>query len=157
MAYPNPIPPNTVFEYKTTDPVLELAKLRLSQIGVELARLQLEHALNQQAWLKAYNPNQPRLPAGQTGGGRWTSDFSTAEPATPQPDAFLRLAAGISKDEESWTVQQFMSAHCRGDIRAEMPGEFLNIPIADVMTLAKGGSAKANRCLKLLKREKYRK
>jgi hypothetical protein len=62
-----------------------------------------------------------------------------------------------SKDEEGWTVQQFMSAHCKGDIRAEMPGEFLNIPIVDVMKLTKGGSARANRCLKLLKEQEYRK
>jgi hypothetical protein len=40
----------------------------VAEIKLDLLRLQY--------WCKAYNPNQPRVPAGTSDGGQWTSDGS---------------------------------------------------------------------------------
>jgi hypothetical protein len=119
--------------------------------------LQLEHALNQQAWLKAYNPNQPRLPAGQTGGGRWTSDFSTAEPAPNRFADLLRIAHHFNKEELSMSVEEFIALKCQARIYRVLPREFLELTISETLSMAKNGNAKAKSCIKLLDRPEYHK
>lgn len=55
------------------------------------------------------------------------------------------------------TVQNFMSEKCDGDIKAVMPGQFLDMTIGDVLKLADQGDAMARRCKKLLNRGRFRK
>jgi hypothetical protein len=53
----------------------------LEQIRNELALLEAERRRWRLLWRKAYNPNQPRVPAGSREGGQWTSgQGSTAAP-----------------------------------------------------------------------------
>jgi hypothetical protein len=50
-----------------------------------------------------------------------------------------------------------MSANCQGKIKEVMPGQFLDLTIGEVQSLAAQGNAAARTCLKLLGREDYRK
>jgi hypothetical protein len=59
------------------------------------------------------------------------SSFGEAPDGTP-----VEPVGGIPEDKLNWTTQQFMSAFCMGSIREVMPGQFLNMPILDVMKLA---------------------
>ncbi len=115
-----------------------------------------------------FDPNQPRVSRGNPDGGQWAStgggggESSTSEsrPRTQGETASrngIQLAGGFTDEQMGLTVQRFASAHCRGLIHRVLPGEFLDMTIADVMTAAKGGDAAARTCLKLLKRDDYRK
>ena len=99
--------------------------------------------------------DQPRVPAGSTGGGRWTNGSNTTD--TARFEKPIRFASAISAADKSMTVQEFMSANCRGGIRAEMPSEYLDMPIVDVEKLASGGVRSAQTCVKLLSRPRFRK
>jgi hypothetical protein len=56
-----------------------------------------------------------------------------------------------------WTVRTFVSKYCEGRINRELPKEFEDVSIADVLELAKGGNAAAKKCMKLLKEPRFRK
>lgn len=49
------------------DRELRAARLRLLRLRDELCLLRRDH------WHRKYNPNQPRVPSGNAGGGQWTS------------------------------------------------------------------------------------
>jgi len=115
---------------------------------------------------------QPRWPAGDPRGGQWRpkegggsiesveqghasegeDSFGEAPDGTP-----IDGVGGIPEDKLNWTTQQFMSAYCLGSIREVMPGQFINMTIFDVMKLAKAGHPYANRCMKLLNQDRFRK
>lgn len=63
--------------------------------------------------------------------------------------------SGFSADEKLMKVQQFKSSFCRGDIRAVLPGQFLNWIIAEVIMEAKQGNKAARRYLKLLETNRF--
>ncbi len=64
---------------------------------------------------------------------------------------------GIPKAVMDWTVRKFVSSYCRGGINSELPGQFEDMTIADVLKLAQGGDAAARTCAKLLKEPRFRK
>ena len=123
-----------------------------------------------------YSPDQPRWPAGYPRGGQWMpkeggeegvpeelerdaaedseslSAFGEAPDETP-----IEPVGGIPESEKGSTVQSFMSRYCNAGTRAEMPGQFLGMTILEVMQLAKQGDSAARTCLKLLKKNEYRK
>ncbi len=49
------------------DRELRVARLRLLRLRDELCLIRRDH------WRRKYNPNQPRVPSGNAGGGQWTS------------------------------------------------------------------------------------
>lgn len=89
-------------------------------------------------------PNQPRVPAGNPNGGQWVG-------------ADITLIGGIDPADRHKSVQAFVSEKCQARIYSVLPGQFLEIPIIDVMKIAKSGNWAARSCLKLLGRENYRK
>jgi hypothetical protein len=120
-----------------------------------------------------YSADQPRWPAGDPRGGQWMpaeggeegerqedipedseslSAFGEAPDGTP-----IEPVGGIPEDKLNWTTQQFMSTYCLGRIREVMPGQFLDMTILDVRKLAQAGDRSADRCMKLLNQNRFRK
>jgi len=91
-----------------------------------------------------FSPSQPRGPAGDPNGGQWVG-------------ADITLIGGIDPADRRKSVQAFISEKCHASIYSVLPGQFLEMPIIDVMTIAKSGNWAARRCLKLLGRDDYRK
>jgi hypothetical protein len=71
--------------------------------------------------------------------------------------ANVLLAGGIAPEQRGMRVQDFVSAYCQARIHRVLPGQFLDMTIAEVMSLAKTGDAAARRCLKLLRGDEHRK
>ncbi|KAF0231673.1 MAG: hypothetical protein FD175_581 [Beijerinckiaceae bacterium] len=92
------------------------------------------------------------LTSGREDFGGGNVEFGTAPDGTA-----IEPVGGIPNDKLNWTTQQFMSAYCSANIRSVMPGQFLNMPIADVIALAKAGDRAANTCWKLLRQDRFRK
>ena len=101
--------------------------------------------LGQRLGLK-FSPDQPRIPAGSPGAGRWTSG-----------DADIALAGGFLPEQMDMTVQGFISAFCSGKIHRELPGQFYDKTLAEVTKLSQSGDAPVRTCLNLLGRDEYRK
>jgi hypothetical protein len=114
---------------------------------------------------KRYDPSQPRVPAGHSDGGQWTSgggggaaNRQSEEARTRRkPPTSLQVAGGFEKEHLGMSVQSFVSANCKGRIRAVLPQQFLDLSISDVMKAAKAGDRAARTCLKILGRDEYRK
>jgi hypothetical protein len=115
-----------------------------------------------------YRDDQPRVSAGQSGGGQWTSGGASEETRIggagigrkPPPNAQIILASkkgGVAKALWKLTVRQFVSQYCKGEINREMPDEFSDLSIEDVFDLAKGGDARARKCQKLINQGRFRK
>jgi hypothetical protein len=128
--------------------------------------LRVELMLHHLRLRRKYSRDQPRVPSGNPGGGQWTSGGAgtrTASdvhtPTSPQHDngAPIVLAGGFTSEQRGMTVQSFVSTYCRGSINSVLPGQFLDMSVADVMIAANGGDAAARTCLKLLGRDLYRK
>jgi hypothetical protein len=140
------------------------ADRHLARAHRALVRVRLELSFwRLRAALRPYNPDQPRMPAGHTDGGQWVDDGSAplpiaefGEPSSPAQER-VRLAGGVDKERLGMKVQSFVSAHCKGSIRAVLPRQFLPSTIADVMQVAKRGDAAARTCLKVLSRDQYSK
>jgi hypothetical protein len=98
---------------------------------------------------KAFNRNQPRVSAGDPGGGQWTSDESNEFGAQ-------RRTGGIARHLWGLTARQFVSRYCRGGINREMPGQFEDMTIKDIIDLARGGDSAARKCYKLLNEPRFR-
>lgn len=116
------------------------------------------------ALIRKYAANQPRVPAGNPDGGQWTSGETAAADVIVNPfSAFLDslpqilLAGGFEKEDMGKTVQEFVAEKCRRSIREVLPGQFLEMPIAEVLALADNGDAAARRCKKLLSRGRFKK
>ena len=125
--------------------------------------VEAKHAQLVLAFKAGFNPNQPRVPAGNPDGGQWSasggggSNSQETVGGSSTLQGGLRLAGGFTEDQMGLTVQSFVSAHCIGSIHRILPGQFLDMTIAEVMAAAKGGDPAARRCLKLLGRDDYRK
>jgi hypothetical protein len=137
----------------------ELAELRRELVGfqLDLAIIKLKRALAQK-----YRPDQPRVPAGNGGeSGRWTTGdragLGAAEDSTPEPESRVILAGGFTAEDLNLTVDEFASQYCRGSIQGEIPGQYRSATIAEVLSAAKRGDADANKCKKLLERDRFRK
>ncbi len=99
------------------------------------------HAMAQPRLTLRYSPEQPR-----DDHGRWTSG-----------GGYTQVAGGFTSDDMTKTVSQFASDNCEGRVRRELPGEYLDLTIGEVLALAQSGSASAKKCKKLLERPDYRK
>jgi hypothetical protein len=135
---------------------------------LHLALIRLELLL-----LKAgYNPNQPRVPAGRRDGGQWTSGdgndttsdageaYDAGESGEADPHVVLAAArkpGGLPKKVYDWTVRQFVSEYCKGSINKELPGQFEDVIIGDLIDMAKGGDAATRKCKKILEQPRFRK
>ena len=64
---------------------------------------------------------------------------------------------GIPKAVYDWTVRQFVSQYCKGSINSELPGQFDDVSIKDLIDIAKGGDVGAKKCYKLLNQPRWRK
>jgi hypothetical protein len=111
---------------------------------------------------RKYRPDQARVPAGQSGGGQWTSDGSAADtsestPSDPNVIPVARKPGGLPRAVWDKTVRQFVSQYCKASINRELPGQFEDVTIGDLLDLARGGDRAARTCVKLLERGKYRK
>lgn len=111
---------------------------------------------------RKYRPDQERDEQ-----GRWidevgaensdnSGDQTTAGDASFTPVA-ARGRGGFAKEVLEWSVRQFVSSYCKGKVNAELPGQFEDITIAELIDLAKGGDAAAKKCQKLLKEPRFRK
>lgn len=80
----------------------------IDSMKVKICLIKLRAAtIKREFLLKEYNPNQPRLPAGQTGAGRWT-DGNAPEPSSVrrkedgQEDPLFALAASQEDCDEQY-------------------------------------------------------
>lgn len=92
-----------------------------------------------------YDPNQPRDEL-----GRWTDAGGSNEFSSARRTAPIRQFA-------KWSAKQFISTFCQARINREFPKEFEDLSIQDIIDIARGGDARARKCLKLLNRRDYRK
>ena len=78
-----------------------------------------------------------------------------------KPNVILAAArggkGGFAKEVMKYTVRQFVSSYCKGDINRELPKDFEDYTLEDLADIAKGGDARARKCQKLLKQERFRK
>jgi hypothetical protein len=128
----------------------------LLRLRHELAGMRFEIALMR--CRRKYSDSQPRIPAGQPGGGQWASGDGGGEREEGESEN-TRFAGGLNDEDMTKTVQQFMSEKCKAGIGRRMPGEFLDsdLSIGEIIALKKGGDAAATRCIKLLNQDRFRK
>lgn len=79
---------------------LRALRLRLLRLRDELCLIRRDH------WHRKYNPNQPRVPSGNAGGGQWTSGAgegggSSGDPLSPDGSS-LGTDTGWSSLGEGW-------------------------------------------------------
>jgi len=68
----------------------------LERLAVKAAaRLRLERAVAAAQLLRKFDPNQPRVPAGNPDGGQWTSDSTNAETASAIGDTIQLVAQSV--------------------------------------------------------------
>lgn len=110
-------------------------------------------------YVQKYNPDQPRVPAGNPDGGEWTSgDGSSGNGAAD--DGSIELSGQkrrILKEFGDWTARQFISQYCQAKINRQFPGEFDDKTIAEIEKRAQSGDARAKKCMKLLEQRRFRK
>ena len=127
---------------------------------------------------RRYSPDQPRVPAGNSDGGRWTSggggggvvgaESDAESPSggrTPLGDHGPRnggsrsfeVGGGFTPEQLDMSVQDFVSNFCKGSINSELPSQFLSATVKEVLEQAKSGSVAANKCKKLLGQDRFRK
>ncbi|SEL99783.1 hypothetical protein SAMN04515666_106398 [Bosea lupini] len=91
----------------------EIVLLRRGLVSLKAQTRLLRHEL-----ARKYNPDQPRVPAGNTGGGQWTSGGGGGGPALAGTEFLSDLGAALSSalnfgdvvadtsGEESWAFYQ---------------------------------------------------
>jgi hypothetical protein len=119
-----------------------------------------------------YDPNQPRVPAGNPDGGQWTAEGGTSagddstsdsgrdggdgdDPSADHSGNALPIEqVGFTREERKMTAQEFISANCNASILREFPSEFLELTIEEIAGLS---GSKRNTCMKLLREDRFRK
>ncbi|MGH6822508.1 MAG: hypothetical protein ACRECP_03530 [Methylocella sp.] len=101
--------------------------------------------------VEKYNPDEPRVPAGSgRESGQWTSGDS-GQLQTPQAAPLgVQVAQNI-------TCSDFIAANCKGSVLRVFPGQYLDLPVDQVLSDAKAGVRAAQRAKKLLFNNRYRK
>ena len=109
---------------------------------------------------KWYDENQPRAPAGTHEGGQWidagshiSRSASNSNSRNSNADNY-QVAGGFKPKDLDMTVQQFISSNCKGSIHREIPGQFYEHTIRELME--ESGWA-ANKCIKILMQDRFRK
>jgi hypothetical protein len=101
-----------------------------------------------------FNPDQPRVPAGNSNGGEWTGGDSGAARYSTEVEAGPEEPFQVAQEQ---TYQSFIAENCKASILRVFPGQFLNVPVDEVLKAAESGDAAARSAKKLLFRDKYRK
>ena len=120
-------------------------------------------ALFRDRFVRKYSQDQPRVAAGSPDGGQWASvdgGVSAIVEAVGEALAELPtilLAGGFGKEDMGKTVQDFVSENCRGSIRSELPGQFLDFTLQDLLAMKRSGDRAAQTCYKLLNENRFRK
>ncbi len=118
--------------------------------SVKWAEFRLIYALDRlRLALKAYDPDQPRAPGGTEEGGQWI--------AVDGPLDLIQLAGGFKDFPGTMKVQDFIAQMCKGQIRREFPGDYLNHTLDSLLEAKKNGDSGASKCLKLLREDRFRK
>ena len=134
-----------------------------------------------------YNPDQPRVPAGNPDGGQWTvEDWAEATTSTARRPRRSFQVADVSdtrqheiRSDAAPTIapappapghpdateaqnldescQAFIAANCQARILRVFPGQYLACTLREVMEAAKAGDRAAQSACKLLFRKEYRK
>jgi len=120
-----------------------------------IADLKLDLAIRRFA--RKYSPDQPRDDQ-----GRWTdgSDGARVQDENATDEQIVLAASrggGIPSKLWNLTVRQFVSRYCEGRINRELPGQFDNVTLSELLELRKGGDAAAEKCYKLLNQSRFRK
>ncbi len=120
-----------------------------------------------------YDPNQPRVPAGNPDGGQWTAEGGTSagddstsdsgrdggdggdSSADHSGNALPIQQVGFTKEERMMTAQEFISENCDASILRVFPSEYLDWTVGDIAGMPH--SNKKTRCMKLLSRKRYKK
>jgi hypothetical protein len=97
-----------------------------------------------------YSPEQPRIPAGEPGGGRWAGENGDAS-------AVFQPAGALEKIDPDTNIGQFIAQNCKGSVHREMPGQFYDMSIGEMLALRNSGDRAADTCYKLLDRRRFRK
>jgi hypothetical protein len=101
-----------------------------------------------------FDPDQVRVPVGNPDGGQWTDEGTGGTPASTNveigPEKPLQIAQGQ-------TCQSFIAENCKASILRVFPGQFLDVPVDDVLDAAKSGDAAARSAKKLPLGSGYRK
>jgi hypothetical protein len=123
----------------------------LLRLRHELAGMRFEIALEQ--FRRKYSDSQPRVPAGQPGGGQWVG----GDGGEGGPGSKILLAGNLEKLDPDINIGQFISENCQGKIHREMPGQFYGMTIGEMLELRNSGDRAADTCYKLLDRGRFRK
>lgn len=68
----------------------------------------------------------------------------------------VQVAGGFDPDQRRLTVDSFVSKFCRGAARAEIPGQFWDSTVSEIIGLAARGDRAARSCVKILKQDRLR-
>ena len=106
----------------------------LQQMRVKLADLRFELALIRLALKAGFNPNQPRVPAGQRDGGQWTSDGGNG-----RSDGDTRIISDATPDNNWIPGAQYAqnTPRIRGPVRINgqwvqpTPGQAARLTVAE--------------------------
>ena len=105
-----------------------------------------------------YNPYHDELGRFTTsddnvGGATENGGSDQTEAAAVKPNVVLAASrkGGLAKEVMKYSVRKFVSSFCKGEINRELPSEFDDYTIEDVLDIAKGGDARAKKCRKRLK------
>ncbi len=103
--------------------------------------------------LDKYNPDQSRVPAGNSDGGQWTSGDWEGASGTADPSSPFELAQA----DLDQTCSAFIAANCKASILRVFPGQFLDCTLRQVQAAANEGDAAARTACTLLSRGTWRK
>jgi len=108
---------------------------------------------------RRYSPDQPR-----DQNGRWTpsgsADAARRAPSGVDAPETFRVAGnsgGFAPEDLGLTVQEFVSLRCLGKIHRELPGQFMDTKLEDLLSLRAQGNRAAGQCYKLLNEGRFRK
>jgi hypothetical protein len=107
-----------------------------------------------------FDPDEPRVPAGNPDGGQWTGEGDAD--GNIEPHARHALGPPLHDEGElqvadSQTCQDFIAENCKASILRVFPGEFLHVPVDEIYRRADEGDAAARRAKKLLSQPRFRK
>ncbi|MCW0002217.1 hypothetical protein OE766_28895 [Pararhizobium sp. YC-54] len=124
-------------------------------------RLMIAAATVQALLRKAnFNPDQPRVPAGEPGGGQWTDGggFGSIQRRSPlNASSESSMTSGGGSYEVATTCAEHIATSCRGSVMREFPSQYLDVEIDDVRRDAQSGNAAARKALKLMFDKRFQK
>jgi hypothetical protein len=99
----------------------------------------------------------PRILSDATPDNDWIPGAQFAQAEIEDQIILAAGRGGIAKQFLKLSVREFVSRFCKASINRELPSQFEDVTIADVLEIAKGGDLAARRCYKLLNQPRFRK